>query len=102
MISSSGQVSPEKIEEQILSCQQLGLSVFFVGITAGTTVLGAFDPIEEVAHICRKYRIWLHVDVNSTIRYLVQCNILLFREHGVVQHYYHRRPNIFCEALISK
>jgi glutamate/tyrosine decarboxylase-like PLP-dependent enzyme len=60
----SGRVSVEKMEEKILYCQQLGLSVFFVGITAGTTVLGAFDRIEEMASICHKYKIWLHVDVN--------------------------------------
>ncbi len=60
----SGRVSAQKMEDKILYCQQLGLTVFFVGITAGTTVLGAFDPIEEMALICRKYKIWLHVDVN--------------------------------------
>jgi glutamate/tyrosine decarboxylase-like PLP-dependent enzyme len=52
------------MEEKILDCQQLGFSVFFVAITAGTTVLGAFDPIEDIALVCRKYQIWLHVDVN--------------------------------------
>ncbi len=60
----SGRVSAQKMEEKILDCQQLGFSVFFVAITAGTTVLGAFDPIEDIALVCRKYQIWLHVDVN--------------------------------------
>jgi len=60
------------MEDKILYCQQLGLSVFFVGITAGTTVLGAFDPIEEIAFICRKYKIWLHVDVNSFLFLLLK------------------------------
>ncbi len=64
IFSFSGRVSARQIEEKILYCQQLELSVFFVCITAGTTVLGAFDPIEEIALICRKYKIWLHVDVN--------------------------------------
>lgn len=55
------------MEEKILYCQQLGFTVFFVGITAGTTVLGAFDRIEEIATICQKYQIWLHVDVYDFI-----------------------------------
>ncbi|CAF3351965.1 unnamed protein product [Rotaria sp. Silwood1] len=58
----SGRVSAEKMEEKILYCHELGFSVFFVGITAGTTVFGAFDPIEDIAVVCRKYNIWLHVD----------------------------------------
>jgi glutamate/tyrosine decarboxylase-like PLP-dependent enzyme len=65
ILEFSGRVTVEHMEEKILYCQQLGFTVFFVGITAGTTVLGAFDRIEEIAFICRKYKIWLHVDVNS-------------------------------------
>jgi sulfinoalanine decarboxylase/sulfinoalanine decarboxylase/aspartate 1-decarboxylase len=35
---------------------------FMVNLTAGTTVLGSFDPIRPVSEICRKYNMWLHVD----------------------------------------
>uniref|UniRef100_A0A672J3M7 Glutamate decarboxylase 1 n=1 Tax=Salarias fasciatus TaxID=181472 RepID=A0A672J3M7_SALFA len=39
-----------------------GFVPLFVNATAGTTVYGAFDPINEIADICEKYNIWLHVD----------------------------------------
>jgi glutamate/tyrosine decarboxylase-like PLP-dependent enzyme len=33
-----------------------------VFISTGTTVLGAFDPLEKIADLCEKYKIWMHVD----------------------------------------
>lgn len=35
---------------------------FFVNATAGTTVLGAFDPVEAIADVCEEHGAWLHVD----------------------------------------
>ena len=32
--------------------------------TAGTTVLGAFDPLDELADVCERHHLWLHVDVS--------------------------------------
>lgn len=30
--------------------------------TAGTTVLGSFDNINEISKLCKKYGVWLHID----------------------------------------
>ncbi|KAI4575247.1 hypothetical protein MJG53_020449, partial [Ovis ammon polii x Ovis aries] len=42
-----------------------GYVPLYVNATAGTTVYGAFDPIQEIADICEKYNLWLHVDVSA-------------------------------------
>lgn len=31
-------------------------------LLTGTTVLGAFDPLEKIADLCEKHKIWMHVD----------------------------------------
>lgn len=41
-----------------------GSAPFLVCATAGTTVLGAFDPLDKIADICEKHGLWFHVDVS--------------------------------------
>ncbi|KAL3284061.1 hypothetical protein HHI36_018229 [Cryptolaemus montrouzieri] len=59
---SCGKMDPRDLEIQIKRCIEEGASPFLVSATAGTTVLGAFDPLNELADICEKYHLWLHVD----------------------------------------
>lgn len=49
-----------------------GYVPMFVNATAGTTVYGAFDPINEIADICEKYNMWLHVDVRQYRQFSIQ------------------------------
>jgi sulfinoalanine decarboxylase len=59
---SKGRMIPEKLEEQIIEDLENGVTPAYVNATAGTTVLGAFDPLNEIADITEKHNIWLHVD----------------------------------------
>lgn len=58
----NGRLIPAELERLVLERKALGHIPFFVSATSGTTVLGAFDPIPEIADICEKYNMWLHVD----------------------------------------
>ena len=55
---------PADLERQLLQRKDAGAIPLLVCATAGTTVRGAFDPIEAIAKICEKHRVWLHVDVS--------------------------------------
>lgn len=59
-----GRMIPAELERLILDRKAKGHIPFFVCCTSGTTVLGSFDPINEIADICQKYGLWLHVDVS--------------------------------------
>lgn len=53
-----------------------GFVPFFVSATAGTTVYGAFDPLIAISDICRKYSVWMHVDVSERRSHLRKKKIL--------------------------
>lgn len=57
-----GRMNVAKLEEMIAEDVKNGFSPVMVNLTAGTTVLGAFDPIKEARIICDKFNMWLHVD----------------------------------------
>ncbi len=57
-----GQMRPDRLEEQIKEDIANGFKPFYVNATAGTTVLGAFDPVNDIADITEAYNLWLHVD----------------------------------------
>lgn len=61
-VDSEGKMIVEKLEVQIKEDIKNGGIPTYVNATAGTTVLGAFDPIDKIADITKKYNMWLHVD----------------------------------------
>ncbi|MGB1103546.1 MAG: pyridoxal phosphate-dependent decarboxylase family protein [Crocinitomicaceae bacterium] len=57
-----GKLIPDELERMIKEDLSAGYHPVLVNATAGTTVLGAFDPIRPLAKICKAHNIWLHVD----------------------------------------
>lgn len=60
--SANGKMLIDHLESEINRAISEGAVPFMVSATGGTTVLGAFDPIDDIANVCEKHKIWLHVD----------------------------------------
>lgn len=61
-LDQNGAMQPEALDSALDGVRSSGGAPFFVTATAGTTVRGAFDPIEPLLALRRKYGFWLHVD----------------------------------------
>ncbi|XP_006634608.2 glutamate decarboxylase 1 [Lepisosteus oculatus] len=59
-----GKMIPSELEFSILKAKVMGSVPFYVNATAGTTVYGAFDPLSEIADVCEKHNLWMHVDAS--------------------------------------
>ncbi|KAH0845908.1 hypothetical protein AYO21_07007 [Fonsecaea monophora] len=58
----SGEMDPGAFESLIVREKGKGRTPFYVNATAGTTVLGSFDPFSAIAGIARKHGLWMHID----------------------------------------
>jgi len=59
---TKGRMIPRELAKSVEESLAQGKRPFFVGATAGTTVKGAFDPIEEIVPIANQHNLWFHVD----------------------------------------
>lgn len=55
-------LSATELEKIIIEDRENGLIPFYINASLGTTNTGAVDPIESIATIAKKYKLWLHVD----------------------------------------
>ncbi len=55
-------LDPETVEQAVRRDRERGLEPFCVVASAGTTNTGAVDPLDEVADLCRRRELWMHVD----------------------------------------
>lgn len=61
---ASGCMIPSELSTLIGKAKNSRFTPFFVNATAGTTVLGSYDPIAPLAAICSTHSLWLHIDAS--------------------------------------
>jgi glutamate decarboxylase len=61
-VDEHGRMIPSELEALSIKARETGFTPFYVNATAGTTVLGSFDPLNGIADVCERQKLWLHVD----------------------------------------
>lgn len=61
-VDDAGRMIPSELERLVIEGKEKGDVPFYVNSTAGTTVHGSFDPFTELADVCKRQGLWLHVD----------------------------------------
>lgn len=57
-----GRMRPDALGEAIRRDMDQGAKPFCINATCGTTVLGAYDPLDAIADVAEEFGLWLHVD----------------------------------------
>ncbi|BFZ54775.1 Glutamate decarboxylase 2 [Savitreella phatthalungensis] len=61
-IDDQGRILPEALRAAVVNARADGKTPLYVNATAGTTVLGSFDPFTAISAICKEFGMWLHID----------------------------------------
>ncbi|KXJ90776.1 glutamate decarboxylase-like protein [Microdochium bolleyi] len=61
-VDAEGRMCPQDLREKILTAKSHGRTPLYVNVTAGTTVLGSYDPFTEISAVCKEFGMWMHID----------------------------------------
>lgn len=61
-LTGRGAMDAAALADRIARDRADGAAPFAVVATTGTTGTGALDPLSEIAELCQRHRLWLHVD----------------------------------------
>eukprot|EP00292_Cryptomonas_paramecium_P004390 CAMPEP_0113687838 /NCGR_PEP_ID=MMETSP0038_2-20120614/16175_1 /TAXON_ID=2898 /ORGANISM="Cryptomonas paramecium" /LENGTH=646 /DNA_ID=CAMNT_0000608531 /DNA_START=1 /DNA_END=1941 /DNA_ORIENTATION=- /assembly_acc=CAM_ASM_000170 len=61
-VDSEGRMRGPALDAALDAAVRAGRRPLAVVAVAGTTVLGAYDPVDELVPVCRRHGVWLHVD----------------------------------------
>ena len=55
-------MDPQHLDETLTDLRKKGTPIVAVCACACATPIGAFDPLPEIAEVCQRHDVWLHVD----------------------------------------
>lgn len=61
-VDEGGRMDVNHLRQEIERAIKENAKPIMISATAGTTVLGAIDPLDDVADVCQEFGIWMHVD----------------------------------------
>ena len=65
-LDAARRMDPNKLEEIVRQLRKEGRAIVAVVACSCATPIGAFDPLPDIAEICERYDVWLHVDAQPT------------------------------------
>ncbi|KAK4218441.1 glutamate decarboxylase 1 [Rhypophila decipiens] len=63
-VDQAGRMNASCLRDLVVRAKAEGRIPLYVNATAGTTVLGSYDPFEEISAVCREHNLWMHVDAS--------------------------------------
>jgi L-2,4-diaminobutyrate decarboxylase len=61
-LDSRRRIDPVRLDDLLRQLRDDGWSVIAVAASGCATPIGAFDPLPEIADVCQRWNVWLHVD----------------------------------------
>ena len=58
-----GRMDANALEDAIVKCVAEGAVPLMVNATCGTTVYGAYDPLEDIANVCLRHKVSLSTSI---------------------------------------
>lgn len=55
-------IDPNRLDETLCELRSQNRPIIAVVACACATPIGAFDPLPDIAEVCRRHEVWLHVD----------------------------------------
>jgi L-2,4-diaminobutyrate decarboxylase len=61
-LDAQRRMDPDQLDSTLTDLRSRGVPIVAVCAAACATPIGAFDPLRQIAEVCQKHEVWLHVD----------------------------------------